>query len=134
MALLRPFLVVVAFPAFLLLLRFAGSLPALAFGLLLGAAYVAYERFTRLSRAPWNGRPLDGISLQVEDKPDLRLVPPPPPYVEQLEIGATGPGELQFVLISPRRRATVKLSAEQARWLASALNHWADSSETIPLH
>lgn len=54
MALLRPFLVVVAFPAFLLLLRFAGSLPALAFGLLLGAAYVAYERFTRLSRAPWN--------------------------------------------------------------------------------
>jgi hypothetical protein len=77
---------------------------------------------------------LEGISLFVEDTPNMRLVPPPPSHVERLEIGATGPGELQVVLMSVRRRATVKLSVEQARWMAEALNHWADSSETIPLN
>jgi len=54
--------------------------------------------------------------------------------VEKLEIGAIGPSELQFVLVSRRRRVTVKLSAVQARWLAGALNHWADESETIARH
>lgn len=78
--------------------------------------------------------PINGISLHVVESPGFRLVPAPRPEVEELEIGATGPGELQFVLISARRRATVKLSAEQARWLAGALIHWADSSDTIPLH
>ena len=78
--------------------------------------------------------PIDGISLHILESPGLRLLPAPRPEVEELEIGATGPGELQFVLISARRRATVKLTAEQARWLAGALNHWADSSETIPIH
>jgi len=130
----RPILIVVAFAALLLLLRFAGFLPALAFALLAGAAYVAYERLMRPIRTVSTAQPLDGIALYIEDTPNLRLIPPPPSHVEQLEIGATGPGELQFVLISPRRRATVKLSVEQARWLAGALNHWADSSETIPLH
>jgi hypothetical protein len=78
--------------------------------------------------------PLDGISLHVIESPNLRLVPAPGPEVEELEIGATAPGELQFVLISARRNAIVKLSAEQARWLAGALNHWADNSEVIPKH
>jgi hypothetical protein len=78
-------------------------------------------------------KPLRGISLKVEEKPAFQLGPNPETSVEELQIGATGPSELQFVLISRRRRATVKLSAEQARWLAGALNHWADDSETIAL-
>lgn len=78
--------------------------------------------------------PLEGIALDIVERPSLRLLPAPGSEVEELEIGATGPGELQFVLISARRRATVKLSVEQARWLAGALKHWADRSETIPLH
>lgn len=131
---IRTILTVLGFVALLLLLRFAGFLPALAFALLTGSAYVGYERLMRPVRAAPTAHPLNGIALHVEDTPNLRLIPPPPSHVEQLEIGATGPGELQFVLISPRRRATVKLSVEQARWLASALNHWADSSETINLH
>ncbi|HMG47932.1 MAG TPA: hypothetical protein VK614_10785 [Allosphingosinicella sp.] len=77
--------------------------------------------------------PLPGISLRVEERPAFRLGPDPGTSVEELEIGAIGPGELQFVLISRRRRATIRLSAGQARWLAGALNHWADDSETIPL-
>ncbi len=130
----RPILIAVAFATLLLLLRFTGFLPALAFALVTGATYVAYDRLMRPVRSVSNAQPLEGISLHVEDTPNVRLIPPPPSHVEQLEIGATGPGELQFVLISPRRRATVKLSIAQARWLADALNHWADSSETIPLH
>lgn len=51
--------------------------------------------------------------------------------LDGLEIGATGPGRLQFVLGVEGRRITVPLRAEEARWLASALNHWADGSETI---
>ena len=77
--------------------------------------------------------PLPGISLRVEEKPAFRLGPDPGTSVEELEIGAIGPNELHFFLLSHRRRATVKLSAQQARWLAGALNHWADESETIPL-
>lgn len=130
----RSILIAAAFAALLLLLRFTGFLPAIAFVLLASAAYVAYERLMRPVRAPSNAQPLDGISLFVEDTPNVKLIPPPPPHVEQLEIGAIGPGELQLVLISPRRRATVKLSVEQARGLAGALNHWADSSGSIPLH
>ncbi len=52
--------------------------------------------------------------------------------LEGLEIGATGPNRLQFVVRAGRSNVTVKLSASEARWLASALEHWADSSETIP--
>jgi len=51
--------------------------------------------------------------------------------LEGLEIGATGPGRLQFVMDAEGRRVTVRLRAAEARWLASALVHWADSSETI---
>lgn len=53
--------------------------------------------------------------------------------LDGLEIGATGPSKLQFVLEAQGRKVTVKLTAEAARWLAYALTHWADSSETIPL-
>jgi hypothetical protein len=52
--------------------------------------------------------------------------------LEGLEIGATGPSRLQFVVRAGRNDVAVKLSAAEARWLASALEHWADSSETIP--
>ncbi len=52
--------------------------------------------------------------------------------LDGLEIGATGPNRLQFVVRAGRGNVTVKLSAAEARWLASALEHWADSSETIP--
>ncbi|MEP6983902.1 MAG: hypothetical protein ABI853_09690 [Sphingomicrobium sp.] len=52
--------------------------------------------------------------------------------LDELEIGATGPNQLKFVLRADRRNVTVKLNASEARWLASALEHWAESSETIP--
>ena len=52
--------------------------------------------------------------------------------LEGLEIGATGPSRLQFVVRAGRKNVAVKLSAAEARWLASALEHWAESSETIP--
>ncbi|KQX18756.1 hypothetical protein ASD39_18265 [Sphingomonas sp. Root50] len=51
--------------------------------------------------------------------------------LDGLEIGATGPSQLQFVVDAEGRRVTVRLRADEARWLASALVHWADSSETI---
>ena len=51
-----------------------------------------------------------------------------------LEIGATGPGQLQFVVNAEGRKVTVKLTTDEVRWLAGALIHWADSSETIPLN
>jgi len=61
------------------------------------------------------------------DKPqDLELS-----FGEFAEIGATGPQRLQFVFAAEGRSVTVKLSAEEARWLAHALTHWAESSETI---
>lgn len=52
--------------------------------------------------------------------------------LDGLEIGATGPNRLQFVVRAGRNNVAVKLTAAEARWLASALEHWADSSETIP--
>ena len=52
--------------------------------------------------------------------------------LEELEIGATGPKRLQFVVRAGRNSVAVKLSADEAHWLASALEHWAESSETIP--
>ena len=128
---LRFVLLVFALAALLVILRFAGFLPALALVAVTAVAYRA-RRWLKQPIGP-NVEALPGISLHIEDRPNLRLLSPPA-HVEQLEIGATGPGELQFVLISARRRATLKLSAEQARWMAGALNHWADSSETIPLH
>jgi hypothetical protein len=51
--------------------------------------------------------------------------------LDGLEIGATGPQRLQFVLNAQGQKVTVKLTAEEARWLAHALTHWADSSDTI---
>ena len=48
-----------------------------------------------------------------------------------LEIGATGPKQLQLVLDAHGRKVTVKLTSEEARFLAHALTHGADSSETI---
>lgn len=63
------------------------------------------------------------------DKPqDLELS-----FGEFLEIGAIGPQRLQFVFAVEECNVTVKLSAEEARWLAYALTHWADSSETVGL-
>jgi hypothetical protein len=53
--------------------------------------------------------------------------------LDGLEIGATGPQILQFVLSAQGRKVIVKLTAEEARLLAHALTHWADSSETIGL-
>jgi len=49
-----------------------------------------------------------------------------------MEIGATAPNRLQFVVDAEGRRVTLRLRADEARWLASALVHWADRSETIP--
>lgn len=54
--------------------------------------------------------------------------------LDGLEIGATGPGRLQFVVNAEGRMVSVELTTDEARWLAGALNHWADSSETIPLN
>ena len=54
--------------------------------------------------------------------------------IDGLEIGATGPGTLQFVLETDGPKVTVKLTSDEARWLAHALGHWADSSETIQKH
>ena len=51
--------------------------------------------------------------------------------LDGLEIGATGPQTLQVVLRADRHKITLKLTAEEARWLASALNRWADSSAQI---
>lgn len=89
------------------------------------------SRLFRAFRHQQNDRALPGIALEIVETPDWRLGTAPGSGVDELEIGATGHGQLQFVLISQRRRATIKLSAEQARWLAGALNHWATSSETI---
>lgn len=74
---IRPILIAVAFVAMLPILRFGGFLPALAFGLLAGAGYLAYERLMRPVRATGDALPLDGISLHIEDTPKVRLVPPP---------------------------------------------------------
>lgn len=38
--------------------------------------------------------------------------------LDGLEIGATGPNALQFVLEAQGRKVTVRLTAEEARWLA----------------
>ena len=52
--------------------------------------------------------------------------------LDGLEIGATGPNRLQFVVTAEGRRVAIKLTADEARWLAYALTRWAESSETIP--
>ena len=51
--------------------------------------------------------------------------------LDEFEIGATGPGTLRFVLQAQGRAVTLKLTAEEARWLAYALTHWAEESEGI---
>jgi hypothetical protein len=79
-------------------------------------------------------QPLPGIELQIEEPFSIRFGPDQNSVVEKLEIGATAPGHLQCVWIAPHRRVTLRLSADQARWLATALNHWADSADKIPQH
>jgi hypothetical protein len=49
--------------------------------------------------------------------------------LDGLEIGATGQAMLQLVLTTATNRVRLLLSAEEARWLAYALTHWADMSE-----
>ena len=51
--------------------------------------------------------------------------------LDGFEIGATGPGTLQFVLQAQGRAVTLMLTAEEARWLAYSLTHWAEESEGI---
>ena len=51
--------------------------------------------------------------------------------LDRFEIGSTGPGTLQFVLRPKGHEVTTKLTAEEARWMAFALGHWADVSEGI---
>lgn len=51
--------------------------------------------------------------------------------LDGMEIGAVGLNRLQFVLDAEGRRVIVGLQAAEARWLASALVHWAESSEAI---
>jgi hypothetical protein len=51
--------------------------------------------------------------------------------LDGLEIGATAPKQLQFVLNAEGRTITVRLTAEEARFLAQALTYWAESSESI---
>ncbi len=53
--------------------------------------------------------------------------------LDGLEIGSTGPKRLQFVLDTEGYRVIVKLTSEEARWLAYALNHWADDCDKIGL-
>jgi hypothetical protein len=54
--------------------------------------------------------------------------------LEGLEIGATAPQKLQVVLQAGRHSVTLKLTAGEANWLASALNHWAEKSTLINLN
>ena len=49
--------------------------------------------------------------------------------INGLQIGATGIGTLQFEVFPDDVSVTVKLTAEEARWLAWALGYWADVSE-----
>jgi len=48
-----------------------------------------------------------------------------------IEIGATAPNNLQIVLQAGHTRVKIKMTAEEAKWLASALNHWAGVSELM---
>lgn len=48
-----------------------------------------------------------------------------------LEIGATGPSVLQFVVETEAGSVTVRLTADEAPWLAHALQHWATVSDSI---
>jgi hypothetical protein len=51
--------------------------------------------------------------------------------LDGLEIGAIGPNELKIVLKAEVHRITLKLTGNEARWLAEALTHWAESSARI---
>ena len=51
--------------------------------------------------------------------------------LDGLEIGAISPENLQVVFQADGHCITLKLTADEARWLASALNHWADQSRLI---
>lgn len=51
--------------------------------------------------------------------------------LDGLEIGATAPQKLQIVLQADQHRVRLKLTADEAQWLASSLNHWADVSRQI---
>jgi hypothetical protein len=119
--------------AVLATLRFLGFPAAAALIAGIVALRFAYSRFKAgADHGSDVTAPLPGLSLQVQEQPALRFGPDPSHDVEEFEIGSTGPRELQFVMLSKRRRATVRMSAEQARWMAMALNHWADRSEGLP--
>jgi hypothetical protein len=94
---------------------------------------MALKDWWRPRRRTNSNPPIVGVAVEVEAV-RWALWNRPNPHIEALEIGATNPEALQFVLISSSRRVKVTLSAQQARWLAGALVHWADVSENIPVH
>jgi hypothetical protein len=51
--------------------------------------------------------------------------------LEGLEIGATSAEQLHVVFKANRIAITLKLTADEGDWLASALNHWAHRSRLI---
>jgi len=46
-------------------------------------------------------------------------------HCDELEIGATGPRKLQFVLREGKQTAVVQLTSDGARALIHSLDHWA---------
>lgn len=51
-----------------------------------------------------------------------------------VEIGATGPAMLQAVFLNDSHRVILKLTADEANFLASVLRHWADQSKLLASH
>jgi len=51
--------------------------------------------------------------------------------LDGFEIGATGNGRLQFVIYAEGRRVTLGMTAEEARFIAYGLGHWADVSDGL---
>jgi hypothetical protein len=51
--------------------------------------------------------------------------------LDGIEIGTSGPNRVQMVMRAARKNVTLKLTAAEPRWLASALEQWAADSETI---
>jgi hypothetical protein len=51
--------------------------------------------------------------------------------ISGIEIGATAPNKLQIIVQAGHTSVRLKMTADEARWLASALHHWAMVSETM---
>ncbi len=51
--------------------------------------------------------------------------------ISGIEIGATALNRLQIVVQAGHTGVRLKMTAEEAKWLASALHHWAKVSETM---